>query len=313
MPVSRQLGIAAAAGLLSSILYLALLKGFALGVVLSYVAPLPLMMVGLAFGLRATVSAGFVALLAVSLGSGHFGALTYALTSFAPSLILASRALLWRDVNGQVEFYPPGQILAWLTAFGVMILFAGVLLLSGNPNGVEATVREQLSNVIQLMSVELPAATKEATVANWAAYFPSMVVGSWLIMVILNAVGAQRLLARYGKNARPTPDYQQLMLPDWVLVLMVVSLGVDAVLSGDVGYVAENLGLFLMIPFMCMGLASVHKWAATKPGTKLILAVMYGLLLLAFMIAAFLVAGLGLVRFWTMRFRRPKSGSGMEG
>jgi hypothetical protein len=103
------------------------------------------------------------------------------------------------------------------------------------------------------------------------------------------------------------------MLPDW-LGFGLAGVALAAVLAGgDVGYVASNMAVLLLIPFVFLGLAVIHRWAKGRPNGALVLAVTYGLLILAFGWAAAAVAGLGLVRFWTMRFRRPDSGGGMEG
>jgi hypothetical protein len=82
---------------------------------------------------------------------------------------------------------------------------------------------------------------------------------------------------------------------------------------GDLGYIASNAAVVLLIPFAFLGLAGIHRWAEGRPNARLVLAATYGLLILAFGWAAAAAAGLGLVRFWTMRFRRPDSGGGMEG
>jgi TM2 domain-containing membrane protein YozV len=93
-----------------------------------------------------------------------------------------------------------------------------------------------------------------------------------------------------------------------------VAVVVAAVLvRGDLGYITANAVVVLLIPFVCLGLAGIHRWARGRPNAGTLLAAMYGLLFLAFGWAAVAVAGLGLVRFWTMRFRRPDSGGGMEG
>ena len=85
------------------------------------------------------------------------------------------------------------------------------------------------------------------------------------------------------------------------------------VFDGDVGDVGGNVALVALIPFMFLGLAAIHGWVAGKPQARLVLALTYGLLALVFVWTALAVAVLGMVRFWTMRFRRGDSGGGMEG
>lgn len=295
-------------------MFLSLAKGIALGAVLSYAAPLPLIMAGLAWGTRAVLAAGLVAMVAVAAVAGGFSALPFAVAALLPAVVVANRSLLWRQADdGSVHWYPPGLVLAWLTAAGLALMLCGTALLAGSPDGIEGSVTKVLGNALDLMAAELPADQRAKVVEWWTPLFPAMVVGSWLIMAVVNATGAQGLLVRLGHARRPKPAYRELWLPDW-LAIGLVAMAVAAILvGGDVGYVAANAVVVLLIPFVLLGLAGIHRWAAGRPNAGMLLAATYGLLILAFGWAAAAVAGLGLVRFWTMRFRRHDSGGGMEG
>lgn len=312
--MNRQLGLAAAAGLLSALMFLSLVKGIALGAVLSYAAPLPLIMAGLAFGMGALVTAGLVAAVAVAAVAGGFSAVPFAVAAALPALVVTNRALLRRQAaDGSVHWYPPGLVLAWLTAAGLALLLCGTALLAGSPDGIEGSVTKVLANALDLMAAELPADQRAKVVGWWTPLFPAMVAGSWLIMAVVNACGAQGLLVRLGHARRPAPAYRELWLPDWSAIGLVAMAVAAILVGGDVGYVAANAVVILLIPFVFLGLAGIHRWARGRPNAGYLLAATYGLLILAFGWAAAAVAGLGLVRFWTMRFRRHDSGGGMEG
>ncbi len=295
-------------------MFLSLAKGIALGAVLSYAAPLPLMMAGLAWGMRAALTAGVAATAAVAAVTGAFSALPFAVAALLPTLVVTNRALLWRNgQDGSVHWYPPGLVLAWLTAAGLALMLCGTVLMAGSPEGVEGSVTKLLVTGLDMMAAELPADQRAKVAEFWTPLFPAMVMGSWLIMVVVNACGAQGLLARLGHARRPLPAYRELWLPDWPAYALAIMGLLAIVVGGDVGYVAANAVAVLLIPFMFLGLAGIHRWAQGRPNAGLLLAATYGLLILAFGWAAAAVAGLGLVRFWTMRFRRPDSGGGMEG
>lgn len=315
LPVNRQLGLALAAGLCSALMFLSLAKGFASGAVLSYWAPMPLMMAGLALGMGASTLAAGVAAVAVAAAAGGFSALPFAVAAALPALLVTNRALLWRNAaDGSVEWYPPGLVLAWLTAAGLALLLLGTALVGGSsPDGVEGTVTRVVGQALDQLATGLSADERKKVAQWWTPLFPAMVISSWLVMAVLNATGAQGLLARTGRARRPSPAYRQLELPDWLGYGLAVAAGTAIVVGGDVGYVATNALVVMLLPFVLMGLAVIHRWAKGRPNAGLLLAVTYGLLILAFGWAAAAVAGLGLVRFWTMRFRRPKSGGGMEG
>jgi hypothetical protein len=314
MPASRLFGFALAAGLLSALLFLLLAKGFGSGIVLSYVAPLPTMMVGLALGGSAVLMAVGVGMAAVTVTTGGISGLLYLAAAALPCLVVTNRSLLWRDAaDGSVEWYPPGLVLAWLTALGLVLMIIGTWLVAGHPEGIKAWVTETIGQAVSLLAADVPADARAKAVEWWVPLFPAMTTMSWLMMAVLNAVGAQALLVRSGRNRRPTPAYRDLWLPDWPAALLAVLGLVGYAAEGDLGYVAANMAVVLTVPFVFLGLAGIHRFAAAKPNARFILGLVYALLILAFGWAVAAVAGLGMVRFWKMRFRRRSNGGGMEG
>ena len=316
--MTGSIGIALAAGLLSSVLFLSLAKGFAAGVLMSYVAPLPLMMAGLHRGFRATLVGGLAALVAVAAVVGGVLPLPYALTAVLPSLVVVRQALLWRtNADGRVEWYPPGLVLGWLTGMGVALILIGAALVPAQPpggetGGVQAWVADTVGRTLEHLAPTLTAGQRGQMLDWWVPFFPAMVVGSWLVMVIANAAAAQGLLARLGRSQRPTPSYRELELPVWLAVVLMGASAVGGVAEGDLGYLARNVAVLTLIPFALLGLAGMHGWAANRPNAGLVLAAMYTVLFLASAWVFIPVAGLGLVRFVT-RFRsRPDAGGGKE-
>jgi len=137
LPVIRQLGLGLAAGLLSALLFLSVVKGIAFGFVLSYVAPLPVMMAGLGVGIGASVTAGLVGMVVVTLGFGEISALSYLVAAALPSWVVCNRAMMWRQPqDGPTEWYPPGLVLAWLTATILGLIMIGAFLVTGHPEGI---------------------------------------------------------------------------------------------------------------------------------------------------------------------------------
>jgi hypothetical protein len=313
--VTRSFGVPLAAGLGSAILFLSLAKGFAAGMLLSYLAPLPLMMVGLYLGNRAVVAASLAAMAAVALVAGGYSPLPFAVVAMLPSLVVVHRALLNRsDAQGNVEWYPPGLVLGWLTGTGLALIVIGAFLVADRPDGVEggglqAWVTEIIGRTLALMAPHLTEEQRKAVTGWWVPFFPALVTGSWLVMAVVNAVSAQGLLVRLGRNRRPTPVYRELELPLWLGVVLAAATATGALAEGDLGYVARSAVVVTLIPFALLGLATVHGWAAGRPNARLILAGVYGGLFLASAWAFVPVAGLGLVRFMT-RFRRAESSGG---
>jgi hypothetical protein len=313
--VTGSFGVPLAAGLVSSLLFLSLAKGFAAGMLLSYLAPLPLMMVGLYRGNGAAAGAGLAAMAAVALTAGGFAPLPFAVVALLPSLVVVHRALLWRsNADSSVEWYPPGLVLGWLTGIGLALIVIGALLVPDRPDGVESGglqfwVTDTIGRTLELVAPNLTSEQRKAVADWWVPFFPAMVASSWLVMAVVNAVAAQGFLVRLGRNRRPTPSYRELELPLWLGVVLAAAATTGGLAEGDLGYVARSAVVVTLIPFALLGLATVHGWAAGRPNARMYLAAMYGGLFLASAWAFIPVAGLGLVRFMT-RFRRAESSGG---
>ncbi|CAA7626096.1 DUF2232 domain-containing protein [Magnetospirillum sp. UT-4] len=309
----RDLGLALAAGLLSAVLFLSLAKGLAAGILLSYVAPLPLLMTGLALGSAAAFAAVAAGAAAVVAAADIASLLPFAVVAGLPALVVSSRALLWREAaDGSREWYPPGLVLAWLAALGALLVVAGAILVPSHPEGVRGWIADTVGRMLEAFAPDVPAEARRQAVEWWTPLFPAMVVSSWLAMAVINAAAAQGLLVRLGRNRRPSPAYRQLWLPDWLAVLAAAA-GMVSFAGGDAGYVAQSVFVVTLVPFGFLGLAAIHGWTAGRANARLILAAVYAILVLAFGWAALAVVGLGLARYVTTRFRRPDSGGGMEG
>lgn len=304
-----------AAGLVSALFFLLPFKNFVLGVLPFYATPLPIMMVGLSYGWMVAVIASVIAAAAVATVAGGHAALPFLLAAALPALVTANRASLRRTTeDGQTEWYPPGLVLAWLTGLAVVLalFIMGAALLQGHPDGIKGWVIDALTEALESLAASVSEADR-AKMATWLApLFPSMAVTSWLVVAVLNAVGAQALLARFGHNARPTPPYRELWLPDWMGIALAAMLIGGAAVGGDAGYIGTNAAAVLLTPFFFLGLAAIHRQVRGKAYAKVVLTLTYGLLFLVMGWAELAVTGLGLVRFLTMRFRRSASGGGME-
>src|SRR5690606_35212433 len=135
------LPIAAAAGLLCGVLYAAMSIGSFGGVLFAYLSPLPLFAVGLSLGARAAAVAGAVAapVIGASVMFGGGDTVTavglFLGTTVFPTWLIVRQALLNRQGPDGFEYYPPGLMLAWLSALAAAGIVAIGLLLAGHAEG----------------------------------------------------------------------------------------------------------------------------------------------------------------------------------
>lgn len=291
-------------GAVSAFLYVSVVFAGVGALILGYLAPLPLLLVGLWFGFAATGIAGVVGALLVLTATGTLlGPLGYVLTGAAPAAFVARQALLARQTDkGGVEWYPPGPLLLGLTGFGIAAFFVAVVLALGEAGGLEGVVRRTLQGMAQRFTA--PGETAPPPDAFWMApALPGLVVVSWLVMTIINATLAQGLLMRFGRNRRPPMRLADLELPGWVVLVFAGVCAAALVLSDGLDFLALNAALVLSLPFGLAGLSVVHAFANLQKA-KVALLVGFYLFLFLFGWPILLMIGLGVIEQWIGLRRR---------
>jgi hypothetical protein len=293
----QAVGFAVLAGLISSSLFLALSSGMPGMVLLAYFIQLPLLFVGLSLGLAASVIAAGSAILVCSLIAGVVAAALFALVQAVPAVMVIRQALLSRQQDGKVEWYPPGLVLAQLATFAALCITASYLVLLGHPGGLQGVLSDFIgATLAELSGVEAEAAPSPE-LGRWMFLFPGLMAASWLVMVVVNGVLAQALAVRLGWNRRPSPALSELELPGWLWPAIGVA-ALLAVLGDDgLGFLGRSLLIVLVVPYMFLGLAVIHAFARRWSHRRLALTIFYGgVMLLGWPLLAILL--LGFVEDW---------------
>jgi len=279
--------IAVAAGLVSGLLQSAVILPGAGGLILAYIAPLPLFLVGLGLGLQgAVISVLVVGALSIPIAGPLYGAIQV-LVYGLPIIILCRQALLSRtDAQGQVHWFPAGQILIWLSGIamtGLLLVAAGLSLFS---DGLMAHVAALIDPVIAL----LPLPEQREMLLSLADFMPALFAISWIMGLIFNGILAQGLLVRFGQNLRPTPNMMEITLPvAWIGVLAGAIFA--ATLEGLLGVIGKTLAAIAIVPYFLLGLGVIHGHIRAWRARWIILILLYSLMI--FWPVPVLVAGLG--------------------
>lgn len=288
-------------GLLSAGLHLAMILGSLGAVILAYLAPLPLFLVGLGLGYLPAAAAGLVGSLIVAAATGNFipvGA--YALLNAVPVSVFCRQALLSRGTPAGVEWYPPGLLTMWVAGFGIVV---GVLLMfmlgftaEGLSRAIEQSLRSELQAVTQAPDAQ-PSPSVATAARLVAPVFPGIAVASWVVMMMVNGALAQGLLMRFGRNMRPGVRLSGFYLPGWSVYVLAAAGVLSLVAWGFPHFVGINAAVVLTIPFFLAGLAVIHAFARTRSSRFLVLASVYvGLLVFSWLALA--VMGLGVADQW---------------
>src|SRR5918992_221304 len=268
------IALAVLAGLASSALFLSVLTGFPGVVLLAYFVQLPLLLVGLTLGLTGSVIAAASGLLVNGLIAGFATALVYALVQIVPTLVVVRQALLSRRDGGQIEWFPPGLLLAQLTTLAAGAILIAFVLFLNEPGGLEGAIEAFVTSALQEFGALPEGVAPEF--GGWIFVFPGLMATSWLVMIVVNAVLAQALAVKIGWNRRPSPDIIALELPWWLWPAIGLAVFLSLLGETGFGFLGRSLLMVLVVPYVFLGLAVLHavarKW--THPG--LILAALYG-------------------------------------
>jgi hypothetical protein len=295
------IALAVLAGLASSALFLSVLTGFPGVVLLAYFVQLPLLLVGLTLGLTGSVIAAASGLLVNGLIAGFATALVYALVQIVPTLVVVRQALLSRQDGGQIEWFPPGLLLAQLTALAAGAILVAFVVFLNQPGGLEGAIEGFVTSALQEFGALPEGVAPEF--GGWIFVFPGLMATSWLVMIVINAVLAQALAVKIGWNRRPSPDIIALELPWWLWPAIGLAVFLSLLGETGFGFLGRSLLMVLVVPYVFLGLAVLHalarKWA--YPG--LALAALYGsIVVLGWPLLVVLL--LGLVEDWAGLRRR---------
>jgi hypothetical protein len=252
-------------------LYLAALTPSPAAVLLVYLTQLPLFVAGLGLGLVAAVVAAAVAVAIVLPAVGGAAALLFVGLDAVPVVVLVRQALRSSPgPSGRPEWYPPGLLLTWLT--GLALAGGAVaLVLLGGPARIDALLRGALRPLVAQLPNQATLAERRELIGALATMLPGVALASWVTMAILNGAAAQALLARFGANRRPSPEFTALSLPSAMAILLGVAAVLATLQDSRARFVGIAVLILLAVPFSLAGLAVLHAFARrlARPGAAL--------------------------------------------
>ena len=283
-------------GLLSATLSLAYQLPFPGLILFSYLASLPLFLIGLGMGLRPLYGAGLIATLLVFIITQPLLGLEFFIFSVLGPVFLVNRALLNRKTSeGKVSWYPSSFLLRDITLISgaVMLLALGGYLYFIQGSDIHSLVKTflkafdpqgQMGNLEPMLLIIFP-------------LLPGFIAFSWIIMMLANAALAQGLLVRFNRNLRPTPSFIDLEVPHNFLILLGISLLLSLIGVGSLELVGKNATFILTFPFLLTGLGLVHQWLHKTRFPTIALTIFYVILFLFFWLGLFVIL-LGILKPW---------------
>jgi hypothetical protein len=296
--------IAIAAGSASALMFASIVSGALISLLLFYLAPRPLMVAALGWGpLSATVGGVFAAT-----GIGAIFGLPYciafAVTIALPAWWLGHLALLGRPMaNGvspgegtspvapDLEWYPVGRILLWISGFAALTTMAALLTLGTDAAAITGALRRGLLRMLGPREVASAGETEQwidavVTVAPAAAAIVAMMT------LTLNLWLAAKITATSGRLHRPWPDLKSAALPPMTLAALCVAIAF-CFTGGLLAVLAQIVTAALMVAYALTGFAVLHTLTLALKSRALWLGCSYAIMLVfGWPVLAMVVLGL---------------------
>ena len=309
--MNRGFLIALVGGLACGLLFMAIRTGSPGAIALTYISAIPLLLVGLSQGLIPVLISSAIAIGCIFLGLHSKAVGIFLVIAAIPTIIVVRQALFSRQgvKPGEIEWYPIGLILSWLTGCGLLILGIMSIAVLGEAEGLSGASKRLLQNVFS----RVPASSPQATILIqvMAKYLPGMLLSVWLLITIINTTLAQNILCRFGYAIRPRPSYSSFNLPGWMSIALAISI-LSSLIPGLLGDVGRNAAPLLSTPFFLLGLAVIHNLSHRVALRGAVLAGVYILLIIVGWLSAIVVL-LGVLEQWvSLRNRYPVPGGNQE-
>lgn len=269
-------------GLAAAAVFAVITKGTLAGLLFAHLAPLPIMIVALGFGLRHGATAAIIATGLLSIWPHPVFGLVYGFLVALPA-ILAAFVVSGAPVRGrdQLTSHLPGwAVLAVGVAIAVAtsVAVTSAVIHFGSLDEALNPLRAKAFLVIEEMirAQDLGDRLDAKQLSGVAAYaFPATLSAYALLIHALNLWGAGQLARASSLLTRPWPDIaNEFVLPRAVTAVFAAAVGVAFLggLAGETGLiVAETLGLALAL----QGLAVAHALLRNTKASVVSLTIIY--------------------------------------
>jgi hypothetical protein len=230
--------------------------------------------------------------------------IAFAVTIALPAWWLGHLALLGRPaasgvspgngtlpVTPDLEWYPVGRILLWISGFAALTTMAALLTLGTDPAAITGALRRGLLRILGPREVTSTGDGERwidalVTVAPAAATIVAMMT------LTLNLWLAAKITATSGRLHRPWPDLKSAALPPMTLVALCVAIAF-CFGGGLLAIVAQIVTAALMMAYGLTGFAVLHTLTLALKSRALWLGCTYAIMVVfGWPILAMVVLGL---------------------
>lgn len=287
--MSQILLISLGAGAASALLFAAVSSGSLLAVGLFYLAPLPILLAGMAWSHFAGASAAAIAALVLGVLLGPWFAFSFLIGVGLPAAILAYLALLARpepSAPGGLDWYPAGRLVlaaAIIAASTVTLIIPAFgwdfeSYQAGLRSAIERVFRAQLGLAAGAPLRMQNGADPARLIDLLVAILPPMAALLMMLTNLANLWFAARIARSSGRLKRPWPDIPAMTLPTATSIALAAALALSF-MSGMIALVAAVFSATLFMAYAFVGLAVLHSITAGLAIRSFIIGAVWALVL----------------------------------
>ncbi|MGF7161074.1 hypothetical protein FHS85_002709 [Rhodoligotrophos appendicifer] len=308
--MQRSLIIGVGAGLAAAALYFTVISYSLLAVILLYMAPLPLFIVGFGWGSAAALVGAIAGTAVIWLTTDYRSALLFVVTVALAPAILSYLALLSRDTSEASDsegaplvagrqFYPEGRLVLWTAALAGLIATTAVILLGPDAESFRAVLREAVTRMFSTQPglQEQLKTTGDLNLDGFIEMFvwmlPAVSALLWMLSSLINLFLAVRIVALSGRALRPWAPFSSLAFPRSMAIAPFAAMAASFV-PGTVGLLGNIFLAVSLAAFAVLGLAVIHSKTLGFTSRPLLLGALYAALLIFNWIVLLALSGVGL-------------------
>lgn len=282
--------VALIAGCASALMFASTSSGALISGVLICLSPMPLMVAALGWGPFCVVPGGLLAVLGLGAVFGLPVSIDYGLSVALPAWWLGHLVLLGRPLiattdteataadGPELEWYPIGRILLWITALAALLTMASLLSLGSDATAISETLRRSFAHVLRIVT-QSAVGEDDPIVDVLVAVMPIVLAISSVATLTLNLWLAAKVTATSGRLRRPWPDLKTVTLPR--MTFAALCLAIAFCFAGGLARIfAEIATTALLMAYALTGFAVLHTLTLTLESRAFWLGSTYAIVLI---------------------------------
>ena len=274
------------AGITAALLFATLATGQAFSVGLFYLAPLPIVLAGIAWNHVAGGIAAATAALVLGAFLGAWYLVTFSVGIGIPAYILSYLALLARPAtngtSGDLEWYPPGRLILAGALLASTAAALSVPAFGLDAEGYRAALKTAFERVLRSQTdsaadqpLNFPGVSDPDRFLDLLTVImpPAAAVLS-MVTMLGNLWLAGRIALFSGRLSRPWPNLTELRFPPRAPLLLAAALA-GTFLPGILAVICSFFAATLLMAYAILGLAVVHGASRALPARVVLLTAMW--------------------------------------